>query len=65
MTDRRTDRSLQELGRGTLVEVFALVVVGSVLAVIGFALSGVAVVIDGRHRYYRADLPPRQLARLK
>jgi hypothetical protein len=31
MTDPRTDRSLQDLRRGTLVEVFALVVAGSVL----------------------------------
>ena len=37
---------------------FALVVAGSVLGVIGFALSG-------RRWYCRADLPPDQLARLK
>lgn len=65
MTDRRTDPSLQDLHRGTLIAGAALVVAGSVLWVIGFAVGGVAVVIAGRRWYQRADLPPHQLATLK
>jgi hypothetical protein len=65
MTDRRTDPSLQDLHRGTLIAAAALVVAGSGLVVIGVALSGVAVVVAGRRWYRRADLPPNQLAMLK
>ena len=65
MTDHRTDPSLQDLHRGTLVAAAALVVAGSALGVIGVALGGVAVVVAGRRWYRRVDLPPHQLARLK
>jgi hypothetical protein len=65
MTDRRTDPSLQDIHRGTLIAGIALVVAGSALGVIGFALSGVSAIIAGRSWYRRADLPPHHLARLK
>ncbi len=65
MSNRRTDPSVQDLDRGTLIAAAALVVAGSVLGVIGLALGGVAVVVAGQRWYRRADLPPQQLARLK
>ena len=65
MTDARTDPSLQDLPRGMLIAAAALVAVGSLLGMIGFVLSGAAVIAACRRWYRRADLPPNELARLK
>lgn len=65
MTDRRTDPSLQDLNRGMLVAAALLVGAGSVLGMAGLAVGGAAVVTAFRNWYQRADLPPRELARLK
>jgi hypothetical protein len=65
MSDRRTDPSLQDLNRGTLIAAAALCAIGSLLGLSGVALAVGAVVGAGRRWYLRADLPPQQLARLK
>ena len=65
MSDRRTDPSLLDLNRGTLVAAAALCAVGSILGLMGLALAAAAVVGAGRRWYRRADLPAHQLARLK
>jgi hypothetical protein len=65
MTNRRTDPSLQDINRGMLVLAAALVGVGSLLGLAGFAVSGAAAVAGFRRWYRRADLPPHELARLK
>jgi hypothetical protein len=65
MSDRRTDPSLQDLNRGTLIAAAALCVIGSVLGLVGLALAAAAVAAAGQRWYRRADLPPGQLARLK
>ena len=65
MSDRRTDPSLLDLNRGTLVAAAALCAVGSILGLMGLALAAAAIVGAGRCWYRRADLPAHQLARLK
>ena len=56
---------MQDLNRGMLVVAAALVGVGSVLGLAGFAVSGAAVAAACRRWYRRADLPTHDLARLK
>jgi hypothetical protein len=65
MTDRRTDPSLEDLNRGMLTAAVVLIGVGSVLGMAGLAVSGAAAVAAFRNWCQRADLPPRELARLK
>ena len=65
MSDRRTDPSLLDLNRGTLVAAAALCAIGSILGLMGLALAAAAVAGAGRRWYRRADLPAHQLARLK
>jgi hypothetical protein len=65
MTYRPTDPSMQDLNRGMLVLAAALVGVGSLLGLAGFAVSGAAVAAAWRRWYRRADLPPHELAKLK
>ncbi len=65
MSDRRTDPSLQDLNRGTLIAAAALCAIGSMLGLMGLALAAAAVAAAGQRWYRRADLPPSQLARLK
>ena len=64
MTDRRTDPSLLDLNRGTLVAAAALCAVGSILGLMGLALAA-GPCRAGRRWYRRADMPAHQLARLK
>jgi hypothetical protein len=65
MSDRRTDPSLQDLNRGMLTAAVLLLGAGSVLGVAGLAVGCAAAVVAFRNWYQRADLPPRELARLK
>jgi hypothetical protein len=62
---RRTDPSLQDLPRGTLVVAAVLTGLGSVLGLAGLATGAVALATAGRRWYSRADLSPGELARLK
>ena len=64
MNDRRTDPSLQDLPRGTLIAAAALLA-GSVTGLAGFGLCGAAVIAAGRRWYRRVDLPPQHIANLK
>ena len=45
MSDRRTDPSLLDLNRGTLVAAAALCAVGSILGLMGLALAAAAIVV--------------------
>jgi hypothetical protein len=65
MSDRRTDPSLNDLNRRTLIAAAALCALGSILGLSGVTLAVGAVVGAGRRWYRRADLSPQQLARLK
>jgi hypothetical protein len=65
MSDRRTDPSLQDLNRATLIAAAALCAISAILGLSGVTLAVGAVVGAGRRWYRRADLSPQQLARLK
>ena len=65
MNDHRTDPSMQDLNQRTLIAAAALMTFGSVLAMAGLVVAASAVMAAGCRWYQRADMPPKQLARLK
>ncbi len=65
MNSRRTDWSLDDLDRGTVLTAAVLVGIGSLLGVAGVSVGCVAVIGACRRWYRRADLSPQELARLK
>jgi hypothetical protein len=65
MSEHPTDPAMQDLNLRTLMVAAALLALGTVLGMTGFAVAASALVAAGRRWYRRADLPPHHLARLK
>jgi hypothetical protein len=65
MDRRRTDWSLDDINRGTLLTAVVLMAVGALLGLAGISVGGAAVIGACRRWYRRVDLPPQELARLK
>ena len=64
-SSRRTDPSIEDLPRGTLVVAAVLIGLGGVLGLAGLATGAAALATACRRWYGRADLAPADLARLK
>jgi hypothetical protein len=62
---RRTDPSIQDLPRETLIIAAVLMGLGGVLGLAGAATGAAALATACRRWYSRADLTPSELARLK
>ncbi|HEY0815497.1 MAG TPA: hypothetical protein VGE11_19685 [Pseudonocardia sp.] len=65
MDRRRTDWTLQDINRGTVLAAVALMAIGALLGLAGISVGSAAVIAAGRRWYRRVDLPPHELARLK
>ena len=65
MAEHGTDPSLDDVNRGLLVVSGALVGLGALLGLAGFAVSGAALLAALKAWSKRADLPPKELAKLK
>jgi hypothetical protein len=65
MAEHRTDPSLDDFNRGLLILSSALVGVGTLLSLAGFAVSGAAILGALKTWSKRANLSPKQLAKLK
>jgi hypothetical protein len=64
-SSRRTDPSIEDVPRGTLVVAAVLIGLGGVLGLAGLATGAAALATACRRWYSRADLTPAELARLK
>jgi hypothetical protein len=65
MDQRRTDWSLQDINRATVLAAVLLMAIGALLGLAGIAVGSTAVIGACRRWYRRVDLPPNELARLK
>jgi hypothetical protein len=65
MDQRRTDWSLQDINRATVLAAVLLMAIGALLGLAGIAVGSAAVMGACRRWYRRVDLPPNELARLK
>ena len=65
MDQRRTDWSLQDINRTTVLAAVLLMAIGALLGLAGIAVGSAAVMGACRRWYRRVDLPPNELARLK
>jgi hypothetical protein len=63
--DRRTDWSLQDVNRRTVLVAAVLIGSGGVLALAGLSVASAAVIQACGRWYRRVDLAPHELARLK
>ena len=65
MDQRRTDWSLQDINRATVLAAVLLMAIGALFGLAGIAVGSAAVMGACRRWYRRVDLPPNELARLK
>jgi hypothetical protein len=65
MDNRRTDWSLEDINRGTMLTAVVLMAIGALLGLAGISVGSAAVIGACRRWYRRVDLPPHELARLK
>jgi hypothetical protein len=61
----RTDWSLDDINRGTVLTAAVLTGIGALFVAAGLAVAGAALVAAGRRWYDRVDLAPREIASLK
>jgi Tfp pilus assembly protein PilV len=63
--DRRTDWSLQDINRRTVLVAAVLIGIGGILGLAGLSVASAAVIQACRRWFRRVDLAPHELARLK